>query len=53
VQATENSDWDAVRSLTKSLGLTPRDAAQAYQDSLNWADCFFGLLASTPGATQV
>lgn len=53
VQATENSDWDAVRSLTKALGLTPRDAAQAYQDSLNWADCFFGLLASAPGATLV
>jgi EAL and modified HD-GYP domain-containing signal transduction protein len=51
VQATENSDWDAVRQLARGLGLTSPAAAEAYQDSLNWADCFFGLLASAPGAT--
>lgn len=52
-QALENSDFSAARTLCRSLDLEPTQAAEAYQASLHWADCFFGLLAADPGGAEI
>lgn len=43
--AIENTDWDLAREATENLDLTAEQVSTAYQDSLNWADAFFGVLA--------